>query len=171
MHSRPGFFEYFVEQELYEVLALAVLAAVVYGVSVATAARLGRARGAAWAPPAALATTAGLATWAIGLTLFEASALYWRYQPPGSGAQRDGRALDRFYTGAGVAFASLYALVVVVACLTAAALSRRQERPGTAVVAAAAATALFLGLTLPPVEFQNACDVGRPLVVARFGNC
>lgn len=173
MGSGEGFFGYFVEQDFPEVLVLLAAVAGAYAVLVLAVVRLARRRLASGVGVAVAAgTCAALAVFVVGLTLFEAAALYYRHVPPGDGVQRHGADLERFYRAAALGFTMLYALVALAGAAAAALVARREStRIRPAAAAALALVALFLVLTLPLVEFQNACDGGRPLLVDRWGNC
>lgn len=173
MESDGAFVEYFVEQGFPSLFALVAVVAGAYAALWLVTARLARRR----LPPglavaAAVGACAALAVFAIGVTLFEALALYYRQLPPGYGTQRQGAELERFYTAAELGFAALYAVVMFVGGTTAAVVARRRSaRAWLSVGAAFGLVVLFVVLTLPLVEFQNACNVGRPLLVDGWGNC
>ncbi len=168
-----AFPRYFVEQGFVELALWCVSAAAVYGgVFTGVAAAAARVAGRRMPSSAAVGVLAGLAIFAAGVTLFEALALYYRYVPPGSGAQRAGPSLDVFYSASRVGFGVLYALVVGGSAAVAALLARRRRtRPLRPALGAASAVLLFLAITFPAVEFENACNVGRALLVDDLGRC
>jgi hypothetical protein len=120
----------------------------------------------------ALATGVTLVVFSSAVALFEAGALYYRHAPPGSGAQRHGEALDRFYHWSELVFFSLYGVVLALGVVVGLVAGRRLFGRGLQVaVATGVAVGGFLVLTLPVVEFANACNVGRALVTDRYVEC
>ena len=124
-----------------------------------------------WLPPRpvhAVVISAGfvLALWAVGITLFEAAALWYRVSPHGSGAQKMGADRDAFLDQMRFAFFALYAGLVVLALGCGLVFARMGGRSRiVSGVAASALVLLFLALTLPYVEFSNSCNVGQSLVL------
>jgi hypothetical protein len=114
--------------------------------------------------------TAGLtlAAFLVGLTLFEAAALYYRYDPPGVGVQRSGEDNADFYFQFKVVFVLLYGGAIAFAALAGHLVGRRFAGSGRTVAAVAvAATAGFLLFSFPAVEYQNSCDIGDSLFIDR----
>jgi hypothetical protein len=112
-----------------------------------------------------VSSAAALAVAVAGITLFEASALWFRSDPQGSGSQRQGTDYDDFFASARAAFFALYAGLVLLAVGIGFVTARVRGR-SAAVAAAGCAIAVagYLALTLPFVDFLNACNVGRPFV-------
>lgn len=163
----PAFAEYFFEQELWRTFVFLVLAAAIYAAVVAAALTLFRRRlGLSTVRAIVVASGIALLAAAVGITLFETSALWFRSVPHGSGHQRQGESLDEFYRWAEVAFFSLYAFLVLLGGSFGFAFGKLRAAAVTAVVVAA-----FLALTLPVVEFENACNVGRPMVTDEYIEC
>ena len=113
-----------------------------------------------------VSTAAVLGVAVLGITIFEASALWFRSLPHGSGTQRQGAGYENFFTSARAVFFGLYAGLVLLAAGSAFVLAR--VRTGGAPVAAVASGLAVLGylvVTLPFVEFLNECHVGRSFIV------
>lgn len=172
MDAPPTFLDYFREQGFVSVLLTAALAAGLYtGLVCGLRWLLRRWSGRSPSGAGVTGLAAALGTWTFGITLFEAAALYWRHDPPGSGAQRQGQGLERFYRAAELGFGALYAAVVVVAVVAPLLARRRSGERGSALTVSVAGTLAFLVLTLPAVEFQSSCDVGRPILVEGWADC
>lgn len=108
-----------------------------------------------------ISTAAVLVVAVVGITLFEASALWFRSVPHGSGTQRQ-VGYEDFVAAARTAFFGLYASFVLLAVGGGFAIARRRVgRAAVAAVGSGVAVIVYLVLTLPFVEFMNACYVGR----------
>jgi hypothetical protein len=162
-----SFPSFFFEQGFDRFLAGAIGGAGLFVLlAVAAQAILGR-----WLPPdllsaTVLATGVVLVLWAIGLTFFEAAALWYRSAPPGSGTQKLGAAHEAFLDHTRFAFFALYVCLLVAAFGCGLLFGRL--RGGSGLVTALAASSiilLFLALTLPRVEFSNSCNVGQSFVL------
>jgi hypothetical protein len=102
----------------------------------------------------------------VGITLFEAAALWYRSVPHGSGHERPGGGAEDFYSWARVGFIALYAGLVLIAIGCGWVLGVARTRRGAAVAAVTGiAIVVYLALTLPLVEFQNTCNVGRSFLI------
>lgn len=102
----------------------------------------------------------------IGITLFEAAGLWYRSVPHGSGRERQGGGREDFYSWARVGFVALYSSLVVIAVGCGWMLGTTRAGRGAAVGAVTGiAVVLYLSLTLPLIEFQNACNVGRSFLI------
>lgn len=163
-----NFTRFFIEQSFAEVFGWFVGVAAVYLLLFA-ALTLTFSRGRVsrrWVVTSLVAAGIVLTVFLVGLTLFEAAALYYRVTPPGEGIQRQGKDLASFYFQFKVAFVLLYASAIALAAAVGHFAGRRFAGSGRA-VAALTLVALFgfLLLTFPRVEFQNACDIGDSLFI------
>jgi hypothetical protein len=162
-----SFPEFVVEQGFDRTLVFLALSALVYVALLAGAwLVLRRSVNAPVLAAALVSTAAVLVVAVVGITLFEASALWFRSVPHGSGTQRQTASYEDFFTSARAVFFGLYASLVLLAAGSGFVIARL--RTGHAAVAALGAGLAVLGylvLTLPFVEFLNACDVGRSFIV------
>lgn len=162
------FAHFFAEQDFFEVLGLfAGLAAVYFTVFASVTLLLFRRRLTSRTLRAGLfAGALGLGAFVVGLTLFEASALYFRSVPYGSGAHRTGADFETFVSRFELAFVALYVIAIVLTGLLSYAVGRRiADSPGVAAALCVGALAGFLVVSLPAVEFVNSCDIGRSLFI------
>ena len=143
--------------------AALVFAAVVAVASIVASRRIGRPLARAFV----LATTLAVAAFAAAVIAFEAAAQYLRFVPSGSGFERRGHDHAAFIAHAKVPFVALYLGALVVAAVVGWVLARAfRDRSGRVAVLTTAATASFMLLSLPAVEFMNACKVGEPFVLS-----
>lgn len=115
----------------------------------------------------AAASALTLGAFVVAFTLFEAAALYLRYDPFGVGAERQGADREQFVSLAKAGFVLLYAAVPLVGAGVGYVLARRlrSSRPRTVALAVSISVAAFLALTLPAAEFENACNIGEPVLL------
>jgi hypothetical protein len=163
----PTFIEYFRDQGFFEVLAVTAVLAGGFLFALAAAAVIARRLRYDGVQPFLAASAIALGLYVVGFTLFEAAALYLRTNPHGGGIQKQGAERDQFVALAKTGFALLYFGVVLAAAAVGYLLARRRKsaRPGLVAVASLAGIALFLLLTLPFADFENACNVGEPFVL------
>jgi hypothetical protein len=154
-----SFPEFVVEQGFDVPFALLAISALVYLTVLAVAWLLLRRRVNTPGLGAALvATAAVLVVAVVGITFFEASALWFL-------SERQGASYEDFFTSARAVFFGFYASLVLLAAGSGFVIAR--VRTGQAAIAALGAGLAVLGylvLTLPFVDFLNACNVGRPFI-------
>jgi hypothetical protein len=163
----PSFLDYFFEQDSWDTFVFLGVPALVYMGILAALVPLLRLR--FHGPPAKsflAAVALSLLALVVGVTMFEATALYLRYLPHGTGRERHGSSLETFVFWAEVAFFALYALVLALAAGIGRALLSWRLAGATV-----AATAVFMLLSFPGVEFLNACDIGEPLLYTSYVEC
>jgi hypothetical protein len=155
-----SFPEFVVEQGFDVPFALLAISALVYLAVLAVVWLLLRHRVKTPGLGAALvATAAVLVVAVVGITFFEASALWFL-------SKRQGASYEDVFTSARAVFFGFYASLVLLAAGSGFVIARL--RTGHAAVAALGAGLAVLGylvLTLPFVDFLNACHVGRPFIV------
>jgi hypothetical protein len=163
-----NFGSYFLEQGFLETLALGAGLAACYLALLTTAAviagpRLRLDSGRAFVVASALV----LALFVVVFTLFEAAALYLRYEPHGTGTERQGADRDDFVSLAKAGFGFLYVAVPLVAAAVGFAVARhlRSARPWRVAAAVTIAVIAFLAVTYPFAEFENACNIGEGVVL------
>ncbi|MDP9372927.1 MAG: hypothetical protein M3Q65_10860 [Chloroflexota bacterium] len=147
-------------------LLLLAVAGLVYLVLLGgLAALLGRRWGGRPARALWLAVALSVGAIVLAVPLFETIAAAFRHEAPGfSGPYRQDLATYHFW--ARTAFFTLYGLALALGGLLGYRLGRRSgERGGATSLASALAVLLFLLLTLPVVDFFNACLVGVPFVL------
>lgn len=168
MMVAASFPSYFLEQGFHwTLLFLAALAIVVLGVLAGALFLVRRRLGLHVVSVLLLAAAIALLVAVVAITLYEAAALWYRSLPHGSGNERPAGGFEDFYSAAKVAFFGLYALLIGFAVAAAWVLGRMRTRSGGLVAGTAGlVTGAYLVVTLPFVEFQNACDVGRSFVIA-----
>jgi hypothetical protein len=154
-----SFPEFVVEQGFDVPFALLAISALVYLAVLAVAwLLLRRSVNTPGLGAALVATAAVLVVAVVGITFFEASALWFR-------SERHGRDVDVF-TSARAVFFGLYASLVLLAVGSGFVLARvRGGRGAGAAVASGLAVLGYLVVTLPFVEFLNECDVGRSFIL------
>lgn len=162
-----SFPRYALEQDFARHLAILAVFAGAYLVLFAGALLLLRGRLGMPVVRAVLVSTASaLVVAVVGIALFEAAALWFRSESPGSSTLRLGDSYEDFVDTARATFFALYAALVLLAIGSGFAIGRwRARRGGVAAVATALATAGYLVVTLPFVDFLNACEVGRPFIL------
>jgi hypothetical protein len=164
----PSFGEYLLEQDFLELLALSAGIAAGYLALLSTGAAVAALRSHvdsanAFVPASALT----LALFVMLFTLFEAAALYFRYDPNGTGTERHGVDREHFVSLANAGFAVLYVVIPLVGAATGYVVARRlrSARPGRVAAAVSIAIIAFLALTFPLAEFENACNIGEPILL------
>jgi hypothetical protein len=162
------FGDYFLEQGFLETLALGAGIAACYLALLTTATVIAGPRlrfdsGRAFVGASALA----LMFFVVAFTLFEAAALYLRYDPHGTGSERQGTDREDFVSLAKAGFGLLYVAVLLVAAGVGYAVARRLRSAWPWRVAAAVTIAViaFLAVTYPFAEFENACNIGEGVVL------
>lgn len=164
----PSFGEYLLEQEFLELLALSAGIAAGYLAFLSTGAAVASLRSRSDGTNAfVLASALTLALFVVCFTLFEAAALYFRYDPRGTGTERHGVDREHFVSLANAGFALLYFVIPLVGAAAGYVVARRlrSARPGRVAAAVSIAIVAFLVLTLPLAEFENACNIGEPIVL------
>jgi hypothetical protein len=148
--EKTSFAEYFLEQGFLELLALTAGIAAGYLVLVSIGAAAVAGVSSHWSGAGAfvLASAVTLALFVVLFTLYEAAALYLRYDPHGTGASRQGADREDFVILAKAGFVLLYTIIPLVGAATGYAVARRlrSARPGKAAVAVSLAVAAFLTL-------------------------
>ena len=156
------------EQGFLQNLAVLVGIALAFGALVSAPAATLAARG-DWKPTTmrlALASVAGALFYAVVQAIYQAMALYFRTVPHGSGFEREEVGYESFVFRAGVVFVIVIALALLVAAALGYVLApRTSARRSHLALAGAGAVLVFVALTLPFVDFLNACNVGRPFVL------
>jgi hypothetical protein len=164
----PSFAQYFMEQGFLEILAMSAGIAAGYLVLTTAAAAVAGLRLHLEATrPFAVASALTLALFVVCFTLFEAAALYLRYDPLGVGAERQGADREQFVSLAKMGFVVLYVAFPLIGAGTGYAVARRLQsvRPWRLALAVSISVAAFLALTFPAAEFENACNIGEPIVL------
>jgi hypothetical protein len=164
-----SFGDYFVEQDFFSVFHhFARLAAAYFIVFAGMILILLRRRRRRFVVTSLAMAGLTLAAFLVGLTLFEAAGLYYRYDPPGVGVQRSGEDLADFYFQFKVVFVLLYGGAIAFAALAGHLVGRRFAGSGRTVAAVVVgAMAGFLLFSFPAVEYQNSCDIGDSLFIDR----
>jgi MFS family permease len=164
-----GFGEYFLEQDFLVLLALTagIAAGYLVVVSGGAAALAGLRSHSTGARPFLLASAVTLALFVMLFTLFEAAALYFRYDPHGTGTERQGADREEFVSLAKTGFALLYVAVPLVGAGAGYAVARRlrSAQPWRVAAAVTIAVVAFLALTFPFAEFENACNIGEGVIL------
>jgi hypothetical protein len=164
-----SFGEYFLEQDFLALLALSAGIAAGYLVLVSAAAAAVAGVRSHWTGARAfvLASALTLALFVVLFTLFEAAALYLRYDPHGTGTERQGADREDFVSLAKTGFALLYVAVPLAGAGAGYAAARRlrSARPWPVAAAVTIAIVGFLALTFPFAEFENACNIGEGVVL------
>jgi hypothetical protein len=155
-----GFVAHFIEQGSWAtLLVLGVPAAVFVGL-LAAAISVARRRVGRRTKPFLAAVALSLAAFVVGLTIYEAAALYFRFSPHGSGLERQDRSGDTYVFWAQAGFIALYAVALGLAAGFGALLLRNWRWAA----ATTATVAVFMVVTFPYVDFLNECNVGQPLI-------
>jgi hypothetical protein len=156
-----SFPEFALEQGFARTLALLAISATVYLVLLAAVSLLWRCFSKTPVLGAVLVSTAAVLVVAVlGITIFEASALW--FAPHGPGTERQGADYEDFFAAARALFFGLYASLVLLAVGGGFVIARRRtDRAAVAAIGSGVAVIVYLVLTLPFVEFLNACYVGR----------
>jgi hypothetical protein len=164
-----SFADYFVEQGFFSTFEhLARLAAAYFLVFAGVSLILLRRRPRRLVVTSLVTAGLTLAAFLVGLTLFEAAALYYRYDPPGVGVQRSGEDHADFYFQFKVAFVLLYGAAIAFAAVVGHLAGESLAGSGRTVAAVAvAATAGFLLFSFPAVEYKNSCNIGDSLFIDR----
>ncbi len=162
-----SFPEHFLEQSFDRDALLLAIASLIFLIALAGVLFLSRRRlGVSFVETVIASSAVVLIVAVIGITLFEAAALWYRSEPHGSGYERQGGGFEDFYFWARVGFVALYTGLVLVAVGCGWVFGRVRVRRGAAVAGVTGIVVLlYLGLTLPFVEFLNACDVGRSFLI------
>ena len=163
-----SFFEYFVEQGFVQHLAwLGAAALVVTGLIVGAWAAVGSWRRSVPWYTVGLAVGVTLLTFAGAVVLFEGAALYLRHVPYGNGGERHLEDYRTFVFNAKLLLAALYAAALLAAALIGLGVARAfGERSARLPLLTAATLVLFMVVSLPYVDFMNACNVGQPFVLS-----
>jgi hypothetical protein len=163
-----NFANYFFEQGFLETLALAAGIAACFLALLTTAAVISGPRllfdsGRAFLAASALV----LAFFVLAFTLFEAAALYLRFDPHGTGTERQGAERDDFVSLAKAGFVVLYVGVPLLAAGVGYGVARRlrSAQPWRVAAAVTIAVIAFLAVTYPFAEFENACNIGEGVVL------
>jgi hypothetical protein len=157
-----SFPEYFFAQDFDRVLGLLSLVAIAYLALLAGAALALRRH----VEPAALRaglvwTAAVLLATVVGISLFEAAALWSR-----SSHERPAGSYEDFVAAARAAFFGLYAGLALLAAGGGLVIARRHTRhPVVVAIGCGAAIVGYLIVTFPFVEFMNECHVGRSFIL------
>jgi hypothetical protein len=163
----PSFLDYVVGQGFDDHLAELGVAAVVYlGVLSVVFLPLGRRLGRRTVTATLMSVAVALHVAAVGIATFLGTASWFRHLPHGRGGERT-VTFDAFYDKARAAFVLLYVVVLLVAAGCGRVFGRSVAGRGRDVaLASLVATAGYLAITLPFVDYENSCYVGRPIVFA-----
>jgi hypothetical protein len=154
------FVTHFIEQGSWETLLVIGVPAAVFVALVAAVVAVARRRVHVRAKPFLAAVAFSLVAFVVGLTIYEAAALYFRFLPNGSGLERQDGSADTYVFSARAGFIALYAVVLGLA----GGLGALLLRSGRWAAAATATVAVFMVVTFPYVDFLNECNIGQPLI-------
>jgi hypothetical protein len=157
-----SFLEYVFGQGFRSFAVLAV-PALVFLIAFAGALLLGRRRwGTSFVQATVISTAAVLLVAVLGIALFEAAALWYRTERLSTRFED----FEDYFAWAKVGFLALYSGLVLLALGGGWVVGHVRARRGTTVaIVCGLAVVTYLGLTLPMVEFLNACDVGRSFII------
>jgi xanthine/uracil permease len=167
MGRRGSFLEYVVEQGFHLELVVLLVPATVYLALLAVVCALVR----RWVDPRTLravftSSLAGVVLAVVGITVFEALASWHR--PYGDGVTVR---MPDYRDRVEVAFLVLYPTLVLAGGLGWALGRARAPRSWPVALGTGVGLAGFLALTLPFVEFLNACHTGGPILIDRYIEC
>jgi hypothetical protein len=113
----------------------------------------------------ALASLATALLYGTAVTVYHAGALYLRYVPHGSGLERSEPDFSAFVGWAEAAFVLLAGLVLAAGAALGYAVAPTGRSRRRFALASTVAALVVVVMTLPLVEFLNACNVGESLVL------
>jgi lysylphosphatidylglycerol synthetase-like protein (DUF2156 family) len=150
-----SFSAFFGEQQYDELLAISVVGAVIYGLLLAGLAVTERRRWGRNSVRFFAASIVSVVVFVVALTLYQAAAHYYRFDPPGSELERSLEGFDQWKQLARAGFVALYIVALALTAALGYALGKR-----FVALASAAALLVFMVGTFVFVDTTNACDVG-----------
>jgi ABC-type Na+ efflux pump permease subunit len=150
-----SFSAFFGEQQYDELLLISIVGAVIYGVLLAGLAVTERRRWGRNSVRFFAASIVSVVLFVVALTLYQAVAHYYRFDPPGSELERSLEGFDEWKQLARAGFVALYLVALALTAALGYALGRR-----FVALASTGALLVFMVGTFVFVDTTNACDVG-----------